>query len=71
MDMSVAYDRDDDDRDEVTVVEMTGAQYRAARQKALRSLGLTYKQLAEEARRREFSSPQAHNLWVAIGGTGV
>jgi hypothetical protein len=65
--MSVAANHHED-RGDVEVIEMTAAQYRAAKKKALNSVGLTYKELAEQARRREFSSPRAHKLWVAIGG---
>lgn len=68
--MSVAYERHGDRDEVVTVTEMSRAQYQAAKKEALRSLGLTYGQLAEQARRRDFSSPRAHKLWVAIGGAG-
>lgn len=54
--------------DEVQVTELSDDQYRAAKRRALRSVGLTYAQLAEQARKREFSSPRAHKLWIAIGG---
>ncbi|AYY11515.1 hypothetical protein EF847_01035 [Actinobacteria bacterium YIM 96077] len=56
------------DADNVDVIELTDAQFDAAKKRALNSLGLTYDELAEQARRREFSSPRAHMLWVAIGG---
>jgi hypothetical protein len=65
--MSVAHERHGDDGD-AQVTEMSPAQYRAAKKRALHSVGLTYDQLAEQARQREFSSPRAHKLWVAIGG---
>lgn len=65
--MSVAHERHDDGG-AAEVTEMSRAEYRAARKKALKSVGLTYDQLAEQARRREFSSPRAQKLWVAIGG---
>lgn len=48
------------------VVKLTRAQHNAAVRKALKSLGLTYDQLADQARKREFSSPRAQMLWVAI-----
>lgn len=67
--MSVAYDRHDD-HDDVAVTELSRTQFQAAKQRALQSLGLTYSELAKQAARREFSSPRAHKLWVAIGGTG-
>ena len=57
-----------DRRPDVEVVELTPAQYRAAKRKALDSIGLTYKQLAKQARRGEFSSPRAKKVWVAFGG---
>jgi hypothetical protein len=52
----------------IEVIELSGPEYRAAVRKALRSLGLSYNELRDQARRREFSSPQAQMLWVAIGG---
>lgn len=53
---------------DIEITELTAAQYRTAKKKALESVGLTYEELAEQARRREFSSPRAHKLWIAIGG---
>lgn len=55
------------DPDDVEVIELSGAEYQAAVKRALRSLGLTYAELRDQARRREFSSPRAQMLWVAIG----
>lgn len=57
-----------DRRPNVEVVELTPAQYLAAKKRALDSVGLTYKQLEKQARRGEFSSPRAKKVWVAIGG---
>lgn len=52
-----------------TVIVVSQAEFEAAAQHALADLGLTYEQLAEQARRGDFSSSQAHALWVSIGGT--
>lgn len=52
-----------------TVITVTEEEFREAARRALAELGLTYAQLAEQARTRDFSSPDAHSLWVAIGGT--
>lgn len=56
-----------DDPDDV-VVEVTEAEFHAAAAAALARLGLTYAQLEDQARRRDFTSAQAHSLWVSIGG---
>ncbi len=50
------------------VVEVTETEFHAAASKALARLGLTYAQLEDQARRRDFTSAQAHSLWVSIGG---
>lgn len=49
--------------------ELSGEEWAAAAKKALGELGLTYAQLKQQAEHREFSSRDAHLLWVAIGGT--
>jgi hypothetical protein len=36
-------------------------------ERELAALGLTYTELAEQARNRDFQSPEAMNLWVIIG----
>jgi hypothetical protein len=51
------------------MIEVTYEEFRAAAQRALDRLGLTYAQLEEQARRRDFTSAQAHVLWTGIGGT--
>lgn len=56
-----------DDPDDV-VVEVTEAEFHAAAAAALARLGLTYAQLEDQARRRDFTSAQAHSLWISIGG---
>lgn len=47
---------------------MTPAQYRKAKTAALESVGLTYSELEEQAKRGEFSSLRAKKVWAAIGG---
>ncbi len=56
------------DHDEDIVTELTEEEFREAAYAALDRLGLTYAQLRDMARRREFSSAQAQSLWVSIGG---
>lgn len=51
------------------VVEVTEAEFHASAAAALARLGLTYAELEDQARRRDFVSAQAHSLWVSIGGT--
>lgn len=41
-------------------------EYAAAKQHALDSLGLTYEQLAEQARERRFSSFEARKVWLLV-----
>jgi transposase len=55
------------DTDDV-VVEVTEAEFHAAVRTSLARLGLTYAELEDQARRRDFTSAQAHSLWVSIGG---
>lgn len=38
--------------------------------RALAEVGMSYGELAECARRREFPTPRARRLWVIIGGSG-
>ncbi|MFF9285429.1 hypothetical protein [Streptomyces griseosporeus] len=56
------------DHDEDVVTELTEEEFREAAYAALDRLGLTYAQLRDMARRRDFSSAQAQSLWVTIGG---
>ncbi|MGW1530396.1 hypothetical protein [Streptomyces sp. NPDC002159] len=56
------------DHDDDIITELSEDEFRAAAYAALDRLGLTYAQLREMARRREFSSAQAQSLWVSIGG---
>lgn len=55
-------------QDDDIVIEVTEAEFHAAASKALARLGLTYAQLEDQARRRDFTTAQAHSLWVSIGG---
>lgn len=52
----------------VEVGVMNAAEWKAAVARALADLKLTYDELAEQARKRDFSSTNALKLWVAIGG---
>ncbi|MFC8986074.1 hypothetical protein [Streptomyces sp. NPDC057115] len=54
--------------DDDVITELTEAEFREAAYAALDRLGLTYAQLRDMARRRDFSSAQAQSLWVSIGG---
>ncbi|MFJ5728771.1 hypothetical protein [Streptomyces paradoxus] len=56
-----------DDVDDV-VIEVTEGEFHEAAAAALARLGLTYAQLEDQASRRDFTSAQAHSLWVSIGG---
>lgn len=56
------------DHDEDIVTELTEEEFREAAYAALDRLGLTYAQLRDMARRRDFNSAQAQSLWVSIGG---
>ncbi|MGW0823564.1 hypothetical protein [Streptomyces sp. NPDC002845] len=57
------------EHDDDVITELTPEEWRAGAQRALAELGLTYVELADQARRRAFTSAQAHALWTAIGGT--
>ncbi|MFI1678812.1 hypothetical protein [Streptomyces sp. NPDC020607] len=50
------------------VVEVTSAEFHAAARTSLARLGLTYAELEDQARRRDFTTAQAHSLWISIGG---
>jgi hypothetical protein len=58
--------REEDD----TVVPATEEDLRQAVRGALQRCGLTYQQLAEQARTGRFSSVRARLAWVAIGDLG-
>lgn len=55
--------------DDDTVIEATEAEWHVGVRTALARLGLTYAELEDQARRRDFTSAQAHSLWTSIGGT--
>lgn len=57
------------DHDDETVIVVSAEEFRAAAEQALAELGLTYAELEEQASQRDFTSAQAHALWVSIGGT--
>ncbi len=48
-------------------IVMTVEEWNASAQRALDQLGLTFDELAEQARRRDFMSISARKLWLAIG----
>lgn len=50
------------------VIEVTEAEFHTAVRGSLARLGLTYAELEDQARRRDFPSSQAQVLWVSIGG---
>jgi hypothetical protein len=52
---------------DVEVIELSRAEYNRTMAAELRRLGLTYDQLAEQARTRQFVSEDARRLWLAIG----
>ncbi|MFF4347559.1 hypothetical protein [Streptomyces sp. NPDC001530] len=56
-----------DDPDDV-VIEVTEAEFHAAVRTSLARLGLTYAELEDQARRRDFISAQAQVLWTSVGG---
>ncbi len=55
------------DQDEPDVIEVTQQEYDTAVKKALDELGITYPELAQQAREHDFASPKAALLWVTIG----
>jgi hypothetical protein len=57
------------DHEDDYVIVVSDADYTAAAQRALDELGLTYDELREQAHKGDFTSSQAHALWVSIGGT--
>lgn len=57
------------DHDDETVIVVSAEEFQLAAQQALDELGLTYAELEAQARDRDFTSAQAHALWVSIGGT--
>jgi hypothetical protein len=53
-----------------TVAEMSQAEWTAAVRRALERLHITYEQLEEMARRRDFTSLDAKKLWLVVGEQG-
>ena len=66
--MSVTIDRFDTDQDDV-IIELSPEEFHTAAAEALHRVGLSYEELAEQARRHDFTSAQAQILWTSIGGT--
>jgi pyrroloquinoline quinone (PQQ) biosynthesis protein C len=56
------------DHDDDVITELSEEEFREAAYAALERLDLTYAQLRDMARRRDFCSAQAQSLWVSIGG---
>lgn len=50
----------------VDVIEMSAEEYAQARQRALDSLGVTYDELAQQAKARRFDSVRHRKLWLLI-----
>jgi len=65
MSMTINEQRECDDD---VVVELTTEEYEAAKKRALAQVGMTYEQLADQARRHDFDSSQAQAVWSVIGG---
>jgi hypothetical protein len=54
---------------DVEVIQLSRAEYKRTVKAELRRLGVTYDQLAQQARTRQFTSEDARRLWLAIGGS--
>ncbi|PWU50153.1 hypothetical protein DLJ47_24600 [Micromonospora sp. S4605] len=52
----------------VEVTELTDEEWRLAGKRGLARLGLTFDQLAEQARKRRFQDVEALKLWQVLGG---
>lgn len=55
------------DSSDVEVWQPTKAEWAAYVARVLNELGLTYEELAQQARDRDFQSPEARNCWIIIG----
>jgi hypothetical protein len=53
---------------DIEVIRLSRAEYKRTVKAELSRLGITYDQLAEQARTRQFASEDARRLWLAIGG---
>ncbi len=51
------------------VTVLSAEEWKSAAARELSALGLTYQQLEEQHRDRNFSSTAARKLWMSIGGT--
>lgn len=67
--MTMVVEQWEADHDDDLVIFVSEEEVHASARQALAALGLTYEELEEQARNRDFSSAQAHALWVSIGGT--
>jgi hypothetical protein len=56
--------------EDVEVIELNRAEYDRAVEASLKDAGLTYGQLAKQARAGHFTSLHARKLWFAIGEPG-
>jgi hypothetical protein len=54
---------------DVEVIELSRDEYEKTARAELQRLGLTYEQLAQQARTRQFTSQDARRVWLAIGGS--
>ena len=54
--------------EEVEVVELTREEWEGVKAADLARLGLTYEELAEQARTGDFACEDARWIWLAIGG---
>jgi hypothetical protein len=53
---------------DVEVIELTREEWYACVAADLARLGLTYEELAEQARTEDFSSDSARWIWMVVGG---
>ncbi|MFI7691813.1 hypothetical protein ACIBQ6_22280 [Nonomuraea sp. NPDC049655] len=52
--------------EDVEVVELSANEYEEAKQTALNALGVTYDELARQAKERRFASLRHRKLWLLI-----
>ncbi|MET8160216.1 hypothetical protein ABZT47_27965 [Sphaerisporangium sp. NPDC005289] len=64
--MAVLRHMDPQQPDDVEVIELTHEEYEAAKEQALHGLGVTYDELARQAKERRFDSLQHRKLWLLI-----
>ena len=57
-------------QEEVEVFELTREEWDAGVAAELARLGLTYEELAEQARTGDFACEDARWVWLAVGGRG-